>query len=29
MRRLRKKLGWPALEPGVFAAQRVDQNDAA
>ena len=24
MRRLRKKLGWPALEAGAFAAQRVD-----
>ena len=24
MKRLRKKLGWPALEAGAFAAQRVD-----
>jgi hypothetical protein len=24
MKKLRRKLGWPALEPGAFAAQRVD-----
>jgi cation diffusion facilitator CzcD-associated flavoprotein CzcO len=29
MRKLRKKLGWPALEPGDFAAHRVDRNEAA
>ncbi|HVP83347.1 MAG TPA: NAD(P)-binding domain-containing protein [Rhizomicrobium sp.] len=29
MKRLRKKLGWPQLEPGAFAAQRVDLNDSA
>lgn len=29
MRRLRKKLGWPPLEPGDFAVQRVDRNEAA
>jgi hypothetical protein len=24
MKKLRRKLGWPALEPGAFAAQRLD-----